>query len=170
MNRSSDESSASASSVAASSLGSEVGAGSGIAAANCTPSSVCSSRLTCPLLAIAIDELLRHDGAQPALERTATGVGQELRLAKILARVDAIEIGEEGVGQVSGVGGVARDVQCHAVQLLPITADEIVPGLLVAGGTGPANASSSRRNAAQKLAVCSVEAWGEGCAEIWTWS
>jgi hypothetical protein len=31
---------------------------------------------------------------------------------------------------------VARDVQRHAVQLLPVTADEVLPRALVSRGTG----------------------------------
>src|SRR5208337_3761760 len=88
------------------------------------------------LLTITIDELLRHHRAQPAFERPAAGIEHELRAADSIARVHSIQIGEQGIGQLGGVYAVARNVQRHAVQLLPVAADEVLPRPLVSGRTG----------------------------------
>ena len=86
--------------------------------------------------AVAIDVFLREDGAQPAFERSASGVGRKFGNALAIAGVRAVEVGVERVGEFAGGGVFAGDAQGGEIQFLAIAREEDFPGGVVAGGTG----------------------------------
>src|SRR6266436_2211402 len=55
-------------------------------------------------------------------------------MADPVAGVYTVQVSKQGVGQLSRMRCVARDVQRHGMQFVPVAADEVLPGAFVPRG------------------------------------
>src|SRR6266446_3009110 len=55
-------------------------------------------------------------------------------MADSVAGVYTVQVSKQGVGQLSRMRCVARDVQRHGMQFVPVAADEVLPGAFVPRG------------------------------------
>src|SRR6266404_1659205 len=55
-------------------------------------------------------------------------------MADLVAGVYTVQVSKQGVGQLSRMRCVARDVQRHGMQFVPVAADEVLPGAFVPRG------------------------------------
>ena len=55
-------------------------------------------------------------------------------MANSISSAYTVQVRKQGIGQLSRMGCVARDVQRHGMQFVPVAADEVLPSVLVPRG------------------------------------
>src|SRR5215470_4315559 len=73
------------------------------------------------LLAISIDEFLRHYGAQPAFKRTPAHVEIQPRDSTAILLGSAVEIAIDGISQIAALRFFFGDAAGDVVKLLSVT-------------------------------------------------
>src|SRR5215470_7361344 len=73
------------------------------------------------LLAISIDEFLRHYGAQPAFKRTSAHVEIQARDTAAVLLCGAVEVTVDGISQIAALRVFLGDAAGDVVQLLSVT-------------------------------------------------
>src|SRR6266849_6727500 len=58
-------------------------------------------------------------------------------MANSISSAYTVQVRKQGIGQLSRMGCVARDVQRHGMQFVPVAADEVLPRALVPRGATP---------------------------------
>ena len=87
-----------------------------------------------PLTAVAVDELLRENRAQPSFERSLSGVGRERGNPRPVTQAVAVKIGAERISEFPRRGAFFRDIAGFVVELLAISNKKSFPRSLVACG------------------------------------